>query len=84
MTVSTVLTLPFAEQIIAPYWADVDTSGAGEIFYRESTDPGLLDRATREIRTAFPASENVTVQSLLIVTWNKVGYYSSNTDKVCM
>ena len=72
------------EQIIAPYWADVDTSGTGQIFYRQSTDPSLLARATSEIQAAFPASENVTIQSLVIVTWDKVGYYNSNTDKVGM
>ena len=72
------------EQIIAPYWADVDTSGTGEIFYRQSTDPSLLARATSKIQAAFPASENVTIESLVIVTWDKVGYYDSNTDKVGM
>ena len=72
------------EQIIAPYWADVDTSGTGQIFYCQSTDPSLLARATSEIQAAFPASENVTIQSLVIVTWHKVGYYNSNTDKVGM
>ena len=72
------------EQIIAPYWADVDISGTGQIFYRQSTDPSLLARATSEMQAAFPASENVTIQSLVIVTWDKVGYYNSNTDKVGM
>ena len=72
------------EQIIAPYWADVDISGTGQIFYRQSTDPSLLARATSEIQAAFPASENMTIQSLAIVTWDKVGYYNSNTDKVGM
>ena len=72
------------EQIIAPYWADVDTSGTGQIFYRQSTDPHLIARATSEIQAAFPASENVTIESLVIVTWDKVGYYDSNTDKVGM
>ena len=71
------------EQIIAPYWADVDTRGAGEIFYRQTTNASLLVRATNEIRAAFPASENMTIQNLLIATWNKVGYYFFNTDKVC-
>ena len=69
-------------KIIAPYWADVDTRGTGQIFYRQTTNPTLLSRATREIQAAIPDSENVTIQSLLIATWNNVGYYSRNTDKV--
>ena len=68
--------------IIAPYWADVDTRGTGRVFYRQTSDPSLLARATSEIRTAFPESSNVTIINLLIATWNRVGYYFRNTDKV--
>ena len=83
--VRTPLPLPLSgtQKIIAPYWADVDTRGTGQIFYRQTTNATLLARATSEIRAAFPTSENVTIQSLLIATWSSVGYYSSNFDKVC-
>ena len=70
------------DKIIAPYWADVDTRGTGNIYYRQTTDPSLLARATREIRTAFPRSLNNTISNLLIATWDKVGYYNNGTDKV--
>ena len=70
------------QKIIAPYWADVDTRGTGEIFYRQTTNTNLLVRATNEIRAAFPASQGVTIQSLLIATWSNVGYYYYNRDKV--
>ena len=70
------------ERIIAPYWADVDTRGIGQILYRQTKEPALLARATNEIRAAFPTSQNVNVTSLLIVTWNTVGYYDRRTDKV--
>ena len=69
-------------KFIAPYWADVDTRGTGQIFYRQTTNATLLSRATSKIRAAFPVYENVTIQSLLIATWSDVGYYFSNTDKV--
>ena len=68
--------------LIAPYWADVDTRGTGDVYYRQSTDPSLLARATSEIIAAFPSSRNVTIKSLLIATWFNVGYYSRNADKV--
>lgn len=48
------------------------------------TTPTLLVRATNEIKAAFPTSQNVYVTSLLIATWDSVGYYSGRTDKVCM
>ena len=76
------LPLSGTQQIIAPYWADVDTRGAGQIFYRQTTNASLLSRATNEIRAAFPTSQNMTVQELLIVTWYSVGYYYYNADKV--
>ena len=76
------LPLTGSDQIIAPYWADVDTRGIGQIFYRQSTDPNLLVRASREIQSALSLTHNVELKSLLIATWDIVGYYSGNTDKV--
>ena len=69
-------------QFIAPYWADFHITGAGNVFYRQTRDPALLARATNEIQAAFPMSENVIVTNLLIVTWDAVGYYFNNTNKV--
>ena len=82
--VRTPLSLPLSgtRQIIAPYWADVDTRGNGQILYRQSIDSSLLARASREIQEAFPSSQNVTIRNLLIATWDEVGYYSQNDDKV--
>ena len=78
----TPLPLPLfgTNKIIAPYWADVDTRGTGNIYYRQTTDASLLARANSEIRAAFPEARNTS--SLLIATWNRVGYYSRHTDKV--
>ena len=80
----TPLSLPLfgSPMIIAPYWADVDTRGSGQVFYRQTNDPSLLARATSEIRAAFNDSQNVTIRNLLIATWNRVGYYFRNADKV--
>jgi len=80
----TPLPLPLSgfPMIIAPYWADVDTREIGQVFYRQTIDPSLLARATSEIRAAFPDSQNLTIQNLLIATWSRVGYYSRNFDKV--
>ena len=84
--VRTPLSLPLNKnnRIIAPYWADVDTRRGGTIYYRQTTDPSLLARATSEIRAVFPMSQNVTITNLLVATWDRVGYYrsSQNSDKV--
>ena len=52
------------------------------MFYRQTTDPSLLARATSEIREAFPNAQNVTIRNLLIATWDHVGYYFQRSDKV--
>ena len=71
-----------AQRIIAPYWADVDTRGSGNIYYRQTTDPDLLARATTEIRANFPNAQKITIRNLLIATWDEVGYYYYGHDKV--
>ena len=68
--------------MIAPYWADVDLTGTGNIFYRQSKNPVLLARASHEIQMAFSLSQNISVTNLFIATWNAVGYYQNHTDKV--
>ena len=71
-------------QFVAPYWADVDIIGTGDIYYRQTTDPSLLARATSEIRAAFPEYEHNVMTNLFITTWHAVGYYNRNADKVCI
>ena len=66
---------------IAPYHADVDIRGIGDIYYRQTSDPRLLARATCEIKAAFP-SLSKSITNLFIATWDAVGYYSYGTDKV--
>jgi len=69
---------------VTPFWADVDLTGTGQVYYRQTNDSTLLARASNEIKTAFPMSQNVNITNLLIVTWDSVGYYSANTDKVAL
>ena len=71
-------------KVIAPYWADVDTRGTGQIFYRQSTDPSLLARASNEIEAAYPLSQNATITHLFIATWDAVGYFYFGIDQVYM
>lgn len=72
----------FSPTIIAPYWSNVDLTGTGNIFYRQTKNPDLLARASIEISNAFLSSQNVTVTNLFIVTWDAVGYYYNHADKV--
>lgn len=75
-------------QIIAPYWADVDTSGSdtsrdpGSVWYRETANADLLQKAKQSISSAFVNHENFVPTYLFIATWDHVGYFSGHTDKV--
>lgn len=64
--------------MIAPYWADVDNSEYGKIFYRQSTNSALLARASREIQAALSLTRSIEIKNLLIATWDAVSYYGSS------
>lgn len=74
-------TIPF----LSPFWADVDTrpSDGGFVYYRESNETTLLDRARDHIRGIFSEDFSTFTPSwLFIATWYRVGYYSLGTDRV--
>lgn len=61
--------------IIAPYWADADTSKGGEIWYRLSTNATDLQYATANARISFQENLDFESKWTLVVTWNNVGYF---------
>ena len=61
---------------VAPYWADIDTRRTGNVSYRITQDPELLQRARND------SSSRASPLWLFIATWNHVGYYNQQTDKV--
>ena len=52
------------------------------MWYRETASPDLLDRAQTEIRRIFAAQEGFVPTNLFIATWDHVGYYDFQVDKV--
>ena len=69
--------------IIAPYWADVDTRGTGNVWYRLTTDPEIILRVRNEIAVAFPQlSTSFIAQEVVVAAWDRVGYYDSQTNLV--
>ena len=71
--------------LIAPFWADVDTRGTGEIYFKETVNRTLLTKARNVIRRATHQVAGLSrfrPRWLLIATWYKVGYFSSHTDQV--
>ena len=63
---------------ILPFWADVDitnSSGGGNVFYRESTEQSILTRASTDVREAFRSYPHFTAQNVIIATWDQVSFY---------
>ena len=51
-------------RLVLPYWADfnIGKSGAGShIWFRETKDTGILDRATNDVKNAFECSPDFKV-----------------------
>ena len=70
---------------MAPFWADADTRVAGQVFYRETSNPGLLQQATNDVTNTYVDHRKFKATWLLIVTWYEVAFYGahgSNTNKV--
>ena len=72
---------PTGEVRIAPFWADVDTSGGlGNVFFRLTINQTSCNQAAQIINDAF--SSSFMPQYLAVVTWFEVGYYDRGGDKV--
>ena len=54
--------------VITPFWHDVNTENGGEIFYRQTADPELLDA----LNALLP---NFEPTLLFITTWSRVAPY---------
>ena len=71
---------------MAPFWADVDTRrNGGQVFYRQTLDPGLLQQATDAVKASYVNHRKFTATWLLIATWYEVcffGSYGPNKSKV--
>ena len=66
-------------RLVAPYWADVDTRKSGTVWFRETNNAAILSRISREIMLD---GVNFQPNIALIVTWDRVGYYSAHSDLV--
>ena len=76
---------PLDFELIAPFWADVDTRGTGvnnTVWYRETSDPDALSRSRNDIQCSAFADSSFNPIYLFIATWDHVGYYNRRTDKV--
>ncbi|CAF3615117.1 unnamed protein product [Adineta steineri] len=68
--------------IIAPFWADIDTSiKNGSITYKYTKEEHLLKKAKELIQEGFPRSTSFEPTSILICTWTDVHSFLNKDDK---
>ncbi|NXO21530.1 SNED1 protein, partial [Cisticola juncidis] len=66
-------------RVVAAFWADVDNRWAGEIYYRESTEQPILERASRDIAQYFPEFPGFSAQWVFIATWYRVTFFGGSS-----
>ncbi|XP_072319180.1 nidogen-2 [Eucyclogobius newberryi] len=67
--------------VVAPFLADIDTSnGQGQIFYRVTETPNVLNRVAREVHRGFPDAR-FTPTHAVVATWENVAAYEDDPKK---
>uniref|UniRef100_A0A8C8BQA9 Sushi, nidogen and EGF like domains 1 n=1 Tax=Otus sunia TaxID=257818 RepID=A0A8C8BQA9_9STRI len=66
-------------RVVAAFWADVDNRRAGDVYYRESTEQPILERASRDIVQYFPEFPGFSAQWVFIATWYRVTFFGGSS-----
>uniref|UniRef100_A0A3P9NKU8 Nidogen 2 n=1 Tax=Poecilia reticulata TaxID=8081 RepID=A0A3P9NKU8_POERE len=67
--------LPTDFPVVAPFLADIDTSGGrGNIYYRVTETPSVLNRFAQEVHRGFPDAK-FTPTHAVVATWENVAAY---------
>lgn len=67
-----------SRSFIAPLWADVHNGIRGDVYYRESTEAEILERATQDVRRHFKNLPTFTAHWVFIATWHQVTFYGGS------
>ncbi|KAH0631335.1 hypothetical protein JD844_005624 [Phrynosoma platyrhinos] len=67
--------------LVAPFWGDVYNPISGDIFWRQTQDPNVLQRCTAEISHYYPEISFTSIWAFL-ATWDQVAYFGSKSKKV--
>ncbi|CAB1456688.1 unnamed protein product [Pleuronectes platessa] len=65
--------------VVAPFLADIDTSGGrGQIYYRVTETPSVLNKVAQEVHRGFPDAK-FTPTHAVVATWENVAPYEEQT-----
>ena len=71
--------LPDNRLLIAPFWADIDTTNGGVVYYRETQDFSTRARVSDEIRKYFVRQRRFKAKWVMIVTWLNVAAFGGSS-----
>ncbi len=74
--------LDFESTMITPFWADIDIRNEGAIYYRETSDPVLLEKAAGEIQKTFPNPKDLFLSFMFVTTFDRVTFYRACTSNI--
>lgn len=67
------------EAMVAPFWADVDTSiNDGKVYYREAIDAETLGRVSQDVRDTLAELSQFAATWAFVSTWHEVTYYGGS------
>ena len=72
----------FPENIIAPFFSDVNTETAGEVYFRFTSDPLLREQVDSLVPMFFLDSNVFNSLQLFIATWDRVAEFNGRNDSV--
>lgn len=67
-------------RLIAPFWADVDTTNGGNVFYRESRNLVIRTRVSEEIQRYFVRRQRFLASWVFVATWLNVSHYGGSSQ----
>lgn len=67
-----------SRSFIAPLWADVHNGIRGDVYYRETMEPDILERASLDARKFFKNMGSFTATWVFIATWHQVTFYGGS------
>ncbi|XP_042296355.1 IgGFc-binding protein-like [Sceloporus undulatus] len=67
--------------LVAPFWGDVYNPISGDVFWRQTQDPKILQRCSAEISHYYPEI-SFTPTWAFLATWDRVAYFGSKSKKV--
>ena len=66
--------------LLAPFWDDIDISRGGQILFRTTTDPAIIDIVGNTISDSISFGDFFSPEVVFIATWNMVPQFSSTNS----